>query len=132
MKMLVVFLFTLIAITFFFNAPLAYADNVQELDASLAELAIQDGKVLDVRVASGKLVPGTANETHFLLDGESRNRTACQSQTYWAIATNETPGKNILAVLLTAMVTDKAVTVWGNGECLNGERMERVQQILIK
>lgn len=89
----------------------------------------QSGPVVEVRVASATL---NGNPTHFKLDGGWTNKPACAATGYWAINTDTAAGKSLLAALLFAQATGKAVTVWGSGQCTLRSDMENANQVETK
>jgi hypothetical protein len=107
--------------------------------AAAANPGISRGTVEDLRVSSRTLPFGaspTGNLTHVRLTAvaDPSNVVSSCGNTggglqYWVLDTDTPSGKNLLATLMLAYTTGRAVRIWGTGVCDAAMSMETVFQV---
>jgi hypothetical protein len=70
--------------------------------------------------------------TYFVLSGPAGGKPSCALQSYWMIHDeNSAAGKKLLAMLMIAQASGRAVTVFGSGTCARWPDGEDVDTLLL-
>lgn len=72
------------------------------------------------------------NLVYFALNGSASGKPACARYAYWMIQDeNSATGKRQFAMLMSAMLAGKAVTVSGTGACTRWSDGEDVEEVVL-